>query len=215
MITLYVGPKNKNYETIKQRLAEQCSNNVHSIDTAFQDASHISEIALTTSMFDPVSLYIVNSLDSEVLTDTALPMAQSENHFLVTIESMLAPVRKKLEKIFDSVPASRVTWQVQDKEKAKAPTINPFGIANLLPTGDRKKLFVMLAQLKNAGLEAENIHGILFWKLKDMYSKTKIPSEQNTIRNHMKTLVHGYHNVRRSGGDMWNMIEQWILQYKK
>lgn len=212
MITLYVGPKNKNYETIKFRLTEQYESQVHYIDTVSQEVSHISEIALTTSLFDPLALYIVNSLDIEVLMDTALAMAQSENHFLVAIESILAPMRKKLEKIFDNVPASRVNWAIQEKEKAPAPKINPFSITNSLPTADRKKLWVSLVELRNAGIEPENTFGILFWKYKDMLTKGSGNTQQTLAR--MGQLVHTYHRARKEGIDMSDALEMYILSLK-
>jgi hypothetical protein len=185
---------------------------VQYIDTAFADAVHISEIALTMSMFDPVGLYIVSSIDVEILSDVLIPCASSEHHFLVVMDSITAQSKKKLEKIADSVPASRVIWAIQEKAKAPAPRVNPFSITNSLPTADRKKLWVSLVELRNAGVEPENTFGILFWKYKDMLSKGTGNRNQTLAR--MGQLVHTYHCARREGVDMSDALEMYILNLK-
>lgn len=212
MLTIYIGQKNIAYDTLKQKLIKQYDGQVQYIDTAFADVAHISETALTMSMFDPVGLYIVSGIDIEILSEVLIPCASSEHHFLVVMDSITAPNKKKLEKLADNIPASRVIWAIQEKAKAQAPRVNPFSITNSLPTADRKKLWVSLVELRGAGVEPENTFGILFWKYKDMLTKGNAGSDQTLAR--MGQLVHTYHRARREGIDMSDALEMYILNLK-
>lgn len=212
MLTIYIGQKNSAYDTLKQKLIKQYDGQVQYIDTIFADVAHISEIALTMSMFDPVGLYIVSGIDIETLSEVLTACASSEHHFLVVMDSITAPNKKKLEKLADTIPASRVNWAIQEKEKAPAPRVNPFSITNSLPTADRKKLWVSLVELRGAGIEPENTFGILFWKYKDMLTKGSGNTQQTLAR--MGQLVHTYHRARREGIDMSDALEMYILSLK-
>lgn len=213
MITLYIGNKNTLYDTTKKSLSDQVSGMVQFVDQSEQTLDTIGSLGSMTSLFGEKKLYIINNIDTDLLIDIVSVCAYSENYFLVTTDNITAPIKKKTQKITDDIPTDYITL-IESKPEKKSESISPFMIANVLPLGDKKKLWTTLITLKNAGYEAENIQGILFWKLKDMYSKTKDPVLQDQIRVHMGGLVHGYHNTRKQGGDMWNMIEKWVLEYK-
>lgn len=87
--------------------------------------------------------------------------------------------------------------KIQEFEKVeKKDDYNIFGIANAW--GDKKKLWTLYQEAKLRDIADEQIHGILFWKLKSINAPQ------------IGSLVDVYHEARR-GGDMELLLERWIL----
>ena len=213
MLTLIIGKKNEQYQKIRNDFFAE-HKNIYRIGNHEMNHESIVGFAKTDSLFGESSSYFVPHIATELLMDVVYDMSMSTSNFFVTTEKLLAPEKKILEKKLLSVPVHQ--YQITDLIAEKPIVgLSAFTIANALPVRDRKKLWTTLMQLKYTGGEsAESVHGILFWKCKDMIAKnTKIPNRA-VIINDMRQLVHGYHVNRIQGGDLWNWLEQWVLQVK-
>lgn len=127
--------------------------------------------------------------------------------FIVIGDNILAEFVDDIERIKES-PNIFIFKEEKIDKKIKADKIqefntlekkdeyNIFGIANAV--GDKKKLWLSYIDAKKRGIADEQIHGILFWKLK------------TTGSSQLGSLVDVYHEARR-GGDMSLLLEKWIL----
>ena len=152
-------------------------------------------------------------------------VAESKQIFLMLEGKVDAPTVKKIEKY---------AKQVQEfaKGEFKKQDLNIFSITNGLVGKDKKKLWVSFVDLLRRGAGAEEIHGILFWQIKNMIlaSRSKNISEtglspfvyQNAISGSKKyskeelhtmanDLVEMTHKVRTGRGELDFMLEKWIL----
>lgn len=91
--------------------------------------------------------------------------------------------------------------------------INPFSIANVLPTGDGKTIWPTYRTLVEKGNAPEAIFGIMWWKLKDLAKKKKeiSPAFKKTLRHFLNT----YSQARETGGELETGLEKTILQITK
>ena len=160
--------------------------------------------------------YIVEKLDK---------VAKSEQIFLMLEGKVDSATTKKIGKY---------AKQVQEfvKVEKRKEDLNIFSITNGLINKDKKKLWISFVDLLRKGAGAEEIHGILFWQIKNMIiaSRSKNISEtglspfvyQNAISGSKKynreelqkmanDLVEMTHKVRIGMGELDFMLEKWIL----
>lgn len=163
-----------------------------------------------------IKSYVMDRLDQ---------MKESEQIFLMLESSIDASSLKKLEKFSEKV-------QEFEKKEDKKPNINIFSITDGLVQKDKKKLWVSYIDLLGKGAVAEEIHGILFWQVKNMILASRAGSATETglspfvyknaltgARNYKNEelqkmssdLVDMTHRVRQGKGDLEVMIEKWVL----
>lgn len=163
-----------------------------------------------------IKSYVVDRLEG---------MKHSEQIFLMLETSIDAASLKKLEKFSEKV-------QVFEKAENKKPNINIFSITDGLVQKDKKKLWISYVDLLGKGAVAEEIHGILFWQVKNMILASRAGSATETrlspfvyknaltgARNYKNEdlqkmsseLVDMTHRVRQGRGELEVMIEKWIL----
>lgn len=159
------------------------------------------------------------------IMDRLQELKESEQIFLMLESTIDAASLKKLEKYSEKI-------QVFEKSDDKKPSINIFSITNGLVEKDKKRLWISYIDLIGKGAVAEEIHGILFWQVKNMILASRAGSAGETglspfvyknaltgARNYndeeLKTmsgeLVNMTHKVRQGKGDLEIMIEKWIL----
>lgn len=152
-------------------------------------------------------------------------MKESEQIFLMLESSIDAASLKKLEKFSEKV-------QVFEKSENKKPSLNIFSITDGLVQKDKKKLWISYVDLLGKGAVAEEIHGILFWQVKNMILASRAGSATETglspfvyknaltgARNYKNEdlqkmssdLVDMTHRVRQGKGDLEVMMEKWML----
>ena len=134
-------------------------------------------------------------------------MKESEQIFLMLESSIDVASLKKLEKFSE---------KVQEFEKKE----------------DKKKLWISYVDLLGKGAVAEEVHGILFWQVKNMILASRAGSAGETglspfvyknaltgARNYKNEdlqkmsseLVDMTHRVRQGQGELEIMIEKWVL----
>ena len=152
-------------------------------------------------------------------------MKESEQIFLMLESSIDAASLKKLAKFSEKV-------QVFEKVENKKPSLNIFSITDGLVQKDKKKLWISYVDLLGNGAVAEEIHGILFWQVKNMILASRAGSATETglspfvyknaltgARNYKNEdlqkmssdLVDMTHRVRQGKGDLEVMMEKWML----
>lgn len=152
-------------------------------------------------------------------------MKESEQIFLMLESSIDAASLKKLEKFSEKV-------QEFEKREDKKPNINIFSITDGLVQKDKKKLWISYVDLLGKGAVAEEVHGILFWQVKNMILASRAGSAGETglspfvyknaltgARNYKNEdlqkmsseLVDMTHRVRQGQGELEIMIEKWVL----
>ena len=152
-------------------------------------------------------------------------MQEAEHWFLILDGKADTATVKKIEKV------AYKTQEFNLKEtKKESPIV--FSITDKLLNRDKKKLWISYIDLIEQGILAEEIHGVIFWAVKNMIIVGKVDGQRESglapfpyskalsgSRNYreeelqkMSTdLVEMTHKVRRGEGDLGVMLEKWIL----
>lgn len=156
--------------------------------------------------------------------DRLKEMKESEQIFLLLESSIDSVSLKKIEKYAEKVQ------EFEKKEVVKKDN-SIFSIGDGLITKDKKKLWVTFIDFLNKGIAVEEIHGILFWQIKNMLIASKSgPSESglnpyvyknaltgsrqyktDELGEMSESLVGMTHKVRQGEGDLEIFLEKWIL----
>lgn len=161
----------------------------------------------------------------EYVLDKLEEMAESEQIFLMLEGAVDASSIKKIEKHAKQV-------QEFTKAEGKKPTFNIFAVTDGLVQKDKKKLWTSYVDFAQKGVAPEEIHGILFWQVKNMIlaSRAKDAKDSGLTPYAYKTalsggrnykteellgmssgLVNMTHRVRQGEGDLNVMLEKWVL----
>ncbi|OGG89361.1 hypothetical protein A2592_02815 [Candidatus Kaiserbacteria bacterium RIFOXYD1_FULL_42_15] len=233
MLQLYFGN-----DSIKVRAAantaaitatESGSTNLTRIESDAFAPGMLLDMVGSVSLFGDQEVYLIDT-PSEVpemydeVIGSLLEMASSANIFIVIEQGLLAPEKKKWQKhatVFEEFT------RVADKR------FNVFSMAEALSKRDKKALWILLCEAKQAGLVAEEIIGTLWWQLKalrlaavsasaveaDMkeypYQKAK-QALRNFKAGELDKLSSGllkvYHDGHGGVRDIDLGLEEWILR---
>lgn len=135
-------------------------------------------------------------------------MQKSENIFIflegALTKVVLSKFEKKSEKIQECAKAK------SDKKEEK---FDVFSLTNALGVGDKKQLWMLYLKAQEAGTAPEQIHGLLFWKVKDMLVKKNTRAyDEPTLKTMSSELVSLYHDAHRGLHDFPLALEGWILK---
>lgn len=193
--------------------------------------SQFDELLVAQGLFEQKYTTVLDNLfekkDFKVyILDKLEDMALSEQIFLMLEGAVDAPTVKKIEKH---------AKQVQEfvKPEGKKPAFNIFAVTDGLIQKDKKKLWISYVDFMGKGVAPEEIHGIMFWQVKNMIlaSRSKDMKDsglspyayKNALsggRNYKTEellgmssgLVHMTHRVRQGEGDLGVMLERWVLE---
>ncbi len=162
----------------------------------------------------------------EVLIDAADDMAKSEHIFIVSEGALDAKSKKALEAKAEKV-------QVYSSEKEKSAEFPIFSLADAFARKDKKSMWVLYTKAKRAGVEDEQMHGILLWQLKALVlaKKTKTAQEaglnpyvfskatsaaqkwtDEELQNSYFRAVSMYHTARRGQFSFESGLERYLLE---
>lgn len=161
MLFLVIGDRHKRKDCINRILAEAKAvpQHIYGQDGDAQDLYH--KVHLDTGLFGELEVYVIHDAAAMLSAKECADYARSDNLFIFSEES--AP--KKVKDLFVKVDA-----HIDDfgKEKAKQEVkMNIFSLADAFARRDRKQLW-LLFQTASAEASPEEIHGILFWQLKNL-----------------------------------------------
>ena len=130
-------------------------------------------------------------------------LAASQNVFIFVEGALL----KSPLGAFEKAGAQVQVFTAAPKERP-----NFFALADALAIRDRKRLWVLYVKAMPRGASPEELSGILFWKIKDMFSSGrsgKFSSEE--IQKLASKLVALYHDSHRGLVDFETGLERFIL----
>jgi DNA polymerase III delta subunit len=203
MITLYKKvPKDSILERITTNYANHELVRFHDVTS---DGSEIAHAIQGQSLFGGDRIIFLSSIDRElwdVVIDALHHVPTTTIVFWLEDAFPVAYLKK--------MPDHTMIEGEKEKEITAA---NPFGITNLIGTGDGVALWAMYQQLLQDGHEPEALFGIIWWKLKDLAKKKQ--SISPAFKKTLHTFMNTYSNARSSGGDLESGLEQILLSMNK
>lgn len=167
-----------------------------------------------------IKSYVLDRLDA---------LRDGENVFLIIEEKVDATTLKKITVV--AKQAQEFAKHKSDKKKGE----NIFKITRGILDRDKKKLWIDFVDFTLQGISSEEIHGVLFWQVKNMILAAKAKDAKdaglapfpykNALSGSRKyktdelvkmssELVEMTHLVRSGNGDLHVMLEKWILEMK-
>ncbi len=166
--------------------------------------SYASQVSLFGKMTDVV---LSNSLlESEVVFDIELLslLQKSKSIFVFVEDSMTASEIKKYKKYLEE----DVSFKKQEvKEKG-----NPFLLANSFGMKKKMDTWVLYLNAIEKGEAPEAISGMLFWKIKTMYTEGTTVFKKDELKRMSSELVDIYHMSHSGGMDFTIGLEHFILR---
>jgi hypothetical protein len=160
MIYLLVGNKTER----KQKTQELCKGNIYTtIHPDEVKEKPLSEMLNTqTGMFGDLEYYLIYELARDIKKDELVEYQASENIFIFSEESITKPVRALFEK------CSVTFFEFSEEKKETEKKFNIFALSDAFLQRDKKQLW-LLFQEALGHVSPEEIHGLLFWQLKNMF----------------------------------------------
>lgn len=198
------------------------------IDEGSFEPGMVASAVGAASLFGGTEGFIIDtpssdeSFESEVLGSLA-DMASSPNVFVIIEGPLLADAKKKYGKY-------AVT--MEEFTAVKAERFNSFALSDALAKKDKKHLWMLLAEARQAGVRSEELVGILWWQLKTMrlakvtknaseagmkdfpYNKAKRALalfKDGEVEQLSRSLLELYHLSHQGKRDMDLALEEWVL----
>lgn len=161
--------------------------------------------------------------DTDVFMSYIHEIKESPHIFIV----LGGKIDKKILKEFEKKSQKVQEYSIPAPEEKK-----DFRMTDALGNRDKKNLWVLYQEALRMGKEAEEIHGLLFWQVKNMllalnsktaeeagmkpypYTKAKQALKnysKEDLYNLSQALVYEYHNARLGKGELETGIEKVIL----
>ncbi len=189
------------------------------------------ELLVSQGLFDQKYIVVLDNLFGkkdvkEFILDRIDGTKDSEHVFLMLEGKADAASLKKIEKVAVKVQ------EFAQAESEKKESFNIFGITDSLVRKDKKKMWVTYIDLLDRGASAEEIHGVLFWQVKNLILASRAKDQKETglspfvyrnaltgTRNFVESelsslssqLLDMTHRVRQGDGELEVMLEKWIL----
>lgn len=201
-------------------------------DASFEEEnfslSAIREMAASADLFGGTKFVVLRGLlekkdTREILEKEYKNLAESPNTFLIFENIFSVPTKRELQKHATVIEA---------KEKNKSSFVyNPFSITNALRMRDKKNAWRNLQEARLAGVEAEQLSGIIWWLLKHAIlvasgaplatlTPAGVTAGRAMVRNFKKeelaTLAEKFEvaipEARRRGIEPYHALEKIILE---
>ena len=223
MLYLLHGKSDKRKEFIKTLSVEQSLTPQHIYDNDIQSIEIENLVSVQAGLFGDRELYVIHGLARTIDIKNLLEgYKQSENIFVFSEETITNPILKVFEK-YESI-----VHDFGKEEKKKENSFNMFSLTDALGSRDKKNLWLLYQQALENG-SPEEIHGILFWQVKNLalvktsqtnpgmnpfvYNKTLGHAAKFTLQEIQKMtrdLVYIFHN-RDTYSSLDIEIEKFIL----
>ncbi len=194
--------------------------------------SQFDELLCAQGLFDQKYIVVMDMLcekkDIKEYVLDRIEQTKDVSHVFLMLEGKVDSATLK--------KVSLVSVKVQEftkKEDIKKNSPNVFAITDALVQRDKRKLWSTYIQLLDQGVGPEEIHGILFWQVKNMLLATRAESQRETglspfvyknaltgarlFKEEELTLLSSKfidmtHRVRQGRGDLDIMLEKVILE---
>lgn len=175
------------------------------IDDRIADDSQIAHVLQSDNLFGNDQVIFISFLPRDFWDQTIAALAYiAPTTEIIWLEDLF-PVS-----FLKKMPPYTVIEQTEKKSITKS---NPFALANALATGDGVSIWKQYQELLHQDFAAEELFGILWWKLKDLAKKKSVisPEFKTTLHRFMKT----YGSARESGGDLETGLEKVLMSITK
>ena len=132
---------------------------------------------------------------------------ESDHVFFLYEKKLLAAHEKKLAQHADNIEKSEHREAIGKKE-------NPFALANAFGRGKRSEVWIEYRKALAKGAAPEALHGMLFWKVKDMLLKGKCGDKEDEYKEMLGVLAEMPHKTRRDGIELEYALERFILSLR-
>ncbi len=170
----------------------------------------------------------------EVFFDHADALKESESIFIVVDGELSAAHIKKLEKFAEKVQT--IEESKNDQQKAPQQENNIFALTDALGAGNTLRAWNLYNEARAHGSEPEQLHGILWWYVKNLmltlssasaaeakinpyvFSKAQAAAKKlgaYNVRKYADSLVSMYHNSRKGETDLGLEVEKFIVGWGK
>ncbi|MFT7328348.1 MAG: hypothetical protein ACI870_000539 [Crocinitomicaceae bacterium] len=223
MLYLLHGKSEERKKYIRNLATELSLRPQHIYDNDIQSIEIENLVSVQTGLFGDKEFYVIHSLARTLDIKNLLEeYASSENIFIFSEDTVTKPILSLFEKHKSTIEA------FGKEEKKKDNKFNMFSLTDALGTRDKKNLWLLFQEAVKNG-SPEEIHGILFWQVKNLvlvktsqsnpgmnpfvYQKTSGYAAKFTleeIKKMSRDLVHMFHN-RDSYSTLDIELEKFIL----
>jgi len=162
MLYLLHGKSQQRKEFIRSLATELSLTPQHIYDNDIQSVDINQLVSTQTGLFGDKEMYVIHSLARTLDIKNLLEgYAGSDNIFIFSEDTITKPITKVFEK-------HEATIQDFGKEEKKTENkFNMFSLTDALGARDKKNLWLLFQEaIKNGS--PEEIHGILFWQVKNL-----------------------------------------------
>lgn len=132
-------------------------------------------------------------------------ISESENIFILLEgkldKATITKIEKKAEK----------TQEFALPKEDKKEEYNAFALANAVGNRDRKNAWVLYRQAIDRGDAPEALHGMIFWKVKQMMTSYSNSYSKEELYSLADRLISVYHDSRRGVHELETGVEAFIL----
>lgn len=178
------------------------------LDWEKMSAEELAMLASTPTLLGGTRMFVLRGALSgergEEMLEHIGVFAESPHLFVLEEEKLLKGPATVLEKAGAKIDIA--------KTEKKDRGFDPFGLAFVLGSRDRKKLWLGIVQSLQAGEKPEAIAGLLHWKVRDLLAKG--PGRAYTrseLAGLSRRLVFLYHDSHRGAGDLELLLEKFAL----
>lgn len=207
MLYLLHGKSQSRKEFVKKKAHELSLVPQHIHEDDLQNNEIQNLVSVQRGLFGDKELYVIHELARDLdLRNLLSEYAESENVFIFSEAS----VTKAITKEFDGLNVSIEDFGKEEKKTENK--FNMFSLTDALGARDKKNLWLLFQQAIKSG-SPEEIHGILFWQIKNLalvktsttnpgmnsfvYQKTSRYASQfslDEIQKMSQDLVYMFHN---------------------
>jgi DNA polymerase III delta subunit len=222
--------RKKMHEILGQLSSKRPNSEVFKITSENWQSEQFDELLGAQGLFEKKYIVVLDFLLSqkdikENILQKLKEMQEAEHWFLILDGKTDAATTKKIEKfVFKSQEFEKT------ENKKESPII--FTITDKLLARNKKQLWVCFTDLLGQGIPAEEIHGVLFWAVKNMIIVARVDSQKESglapfsyskalsggrnyrlaeLKKMSGDLVEMVHKVRNGDGEMEVMLEKWVL----
>jgi len=221
MLYLFSGDDSKNkilnYEKFIKSLSAQLGtplSEIFFINRNSFDPIQIESFYSGSSLFEAVSIIVFQNIfeyqeTRDFVLDKLEKMGESDNHFIF-LEGKL---NKPILDAFKKVGVKRAQVNIFELPKEKKEKYDNFLVANAFANKDKLNTWIYFRQAMDAGVNMEEIIGVLFWKIKDMLLKSNFSkfSEQQ-LKTFASRISYLLPEARKEGRDAESVFEQFLLE---
>ncbi len=202
----------KSYELINSLLKKKPDASFFKIDTENFDVITLKEYVGSQGLFSDKYIVLLDRLCEkkdikEEYIDLLKEISGSDNIFIILEGKIDKVTATKIEKKSEKT----IKFDLEESFNKKSDS-NAFEIANALGRRNKKEIWILYRKYIDSGSAPEELHGILFWKAKNMLLIKDFSSwKEEELLNLIDKLITIYHEARRGNGELETSLEALIL----